>query len=181
MWARTCAKCGLCTQRELSTRLLAHLQWPLESPFPSAELPTLEQMQAVWIRGRHIPIGSSFFSCCRVREPSCHGADCPSLAAGVAAPAEAGLTDEGGCERPWKGRLRSSSHTDVTHTASGTSAGPPGASVASSSDGAARPPQPCRTLHQSGNLVLLTSRQRLPSRHRPVASPAPSPATMDDQ
>jgi hypothetical protein len=52
------AKRGLCArQTQLSARLLAHLQWELETRFPSADLPTLEQVQAVWIRGRQILIG----------------------------------------------------------------------------------------------------------------------------
>ena len=90
------AKCGLCArQTQLSARLLAHMQWEFAAPYPSADLPTLEHLQAVWIRGRQIPIGS-LFSCCRVRKPSSDGAACPSSAADVAALAEGGLTDEGG-------------------------------------------------------------------------------------
>ena len=62
MWAWTCfAKRGLCArQAELSARLLAHLQWAPQTLFPSAELPKLEQVQAVWIRGRQIPLGHCF-------------------------------------------------------------------------------------------------------------------------
>jgi hypothetical protein len=171
------ALCTIDTAKRAVVGTCAMGVWP---PFPSADLPTLEQLQAVRTRGRHIPIGS-LFSCCRAREPSADGAACPEPAADVAAPAGAGLTDEGGCERPWTGRLRSSSHTDVTHTAAGTNAGAQFASAASSSDRAARRPQPCRALHQSGNLVLLTSLQRLPSCRRPVPLPAPSPATVDAQ
>ena len=52
-WAWTFAQCGLCArQRELSTRLRTHLQGDHEGPLPSAGLETLQELQAVWIRGR---------------------------------------------------------------------------------------------------------------------------------
>ena len=146
---------------------------------PFADLPTLEQLQAMWIRGRQIPI-ESLFSCCRVREPSSHAGACPTAPADVGAEAEAGLSDASPSARAWMGRLRSSSRPRATRSAAGTSAGAPEASAASSSDGASRPPQPCRAL-QRGNLVVLTSLQRLPSRRRPLPLAVPSPATMNDQ
>ena len=178
--AWTFATCGLfARQRHLSARLLAHLQLEFESDVPSAESPTLEQLQAVWIRGREIPI-ESLFSCCRVREPSSHAGACPIAPADVGAEAEAGLSDASPSARAWMGRLRSSSRPRATRSAAGTSAGAPEASAASSSDGASRPPQPCRAL-QRGNLVVLTSLQRLPSRRRPLPLAVPSPATMNDQ
>jgi hypothetical protein len=69
-WAFAFAKCGLSGQQELlGQRLREHLHWDTEPAPVSADLPSLAHLQAVWITGRHIPLGW-LFSLSREVEPS---------------------------------------------------------------------------------------------------------------
>ena len=87
-WAFTFAMCGLsCRQNELGQRLRTQLHWDTEPARVFADLPTLNQLQAVWISGRHIPIGW-LFSSCREVEPFAHHASLPAVLENVAAEPE---------------------------------------------------------------------------------------------
>lgn len=93
-WARAFRGCGFGDeQKGLGGRARAKLQWPVGPPEVGRELPSLGDLQAVWLRGKELPIDHLFRLALRpMAEEETVGPDDPPSGA-----------------HPWAGRLRSHS------------------------------------------------------------------------
>ena len=107
-WAKAFRGCGFGeAQKELGSRAKGKLQWPEGAPEVGSSLPSFADLQAVWLRGKHVPIDDLF----RLTHSS--GEDFASVGAG----------DTPVSMDPWAGRLRSRSAPQLVPVGAGAATG----------------------------------------------------------
>jgi hypothetical protein len=151
-WSDAFRRCGLLGGWPRSARF-QRASAVAAPPVVSTELPTLEQLQSLYPRNKYIPVDALFAPL--LREPVEHEARLsPAVARPSPSAASAGPSDP---ERPWLGRLRSSSR----------------ASLESSQPETASPGHPPSSLHTPA-----AARSRLIPVGVPLALPWPARAAL---
>ena len=161
-WTHAFRGCGFGgDQSFLGGRVRRRLDWPGGPPPVSSDLPSLRQLQHVFIQGRQIPIGWLFNLC----------QDSKTRASTPEPLARSALEDEP-MPHVWHARLRSSSLVDERSAAT----------TASSSSFGAHPRQPPAVPCPPPALALLVPAARVPRAQRlalpPARPPLPPPAPV---